>query len=119
MLTDPLTVAASSPTPALSLSVVSFDGMGSTRKDVANGYVLKMSHSTNAKSGERHYMQMQATVTAVDPLTGGNSLQTGSVSISSSFPTFGFDQAHKDALVKALTDALGVVTNTKFNSFQS
>jgi len=119
MLSDPINVAASAPTPALALAAVSYDSMGSTRKDIANGYTLKISHGTNTKTGERHYMQLQQTVTAVDPLTGGNSIQTASVSISVSIPTFGWSAAQKDALIKALTDTLGVVTNTKFNGFQS
>jgi hypothetical protein len=123
MLIDPITVAASAPTPALNFAVVSFDGtgMGSIRKDVTNGYNLTFKHTQSAKTGERHYMQITQQVTAVDPITGGNALQTASVSISASFPTFGWTQAQKDALVKALTDTLNDsdVTITKFNSFQS
>jgi hypothetical protein len=121
MLVDPITVAASAPTPALTFSVISYDGNGTTRKDVPNNYVLKMSHTQNSKTGERHYMQIQQTKTAVDPITGGNSLVVASVSISASYPTFGWTQADKDALVKAITDTLvdSDVTITKFLSFQS
>jgi lysozyme family protein len=121
MLVDPITVAADAPTPALNFAVVSYNGEGSVRKDVTNGYTLNFSHSQNKNTGERHYMQIQQSVTAVDPITGGNAYQTASVSISSSFPTFGWTQAQKDALVKALLDTLqdSDVTITKFNSFQS
>lgn len=121
MLIDPITVAADAPTPALSFAVVDYDGMGSQRKDIANGYTLNFKHSSSARTGERHYMQIQQTLTAVDPITGGNALQTASVSISASFPTFGWTQTTKDALVKALLDTLqdADVTITKFNSFQS
>jgi len=121
MLVDPITVAASAPTPALTFAVIAWNGEGSERKDVVNNYGLKFSHSSNAKTGERHYMQITQTVTAVDPITGGNSVQTASVSISASFPSFGWTAAAKDALVKALTDTLADsdVTISKFNSFQS
>lgn len=121
MLTDPITVAADAPTPALSFAVVSWDGEGSTRRDIANNYDLVFNHKSSTKTGERHYMQIKQYVTAVDPITGGNSLQTASVSLTSAFPTFGWTQAQKDALVKALTDTLNDadVTITKFNSFQS
>lgn len=121
MLADPISVAASAPTPALTFAVVSYDAQGSTRRDVTNGYLLKFSHSQNAKSGERHYMQIQQSKTAVDPLTGGNASVTASVSLSVSFPIFGWTAAEKDALIKVLTDTLAdaEVTPTKFNSFQS
>lgn len=121
MLIDPITVAAAAPTPALTFAVVAWNGEGSDRKDITNGYGLKFSHSSSPKTGERHYMQITQTVTAVDPITGGNSVQNASVSISSSFPTFGWTAAGKDALVKALLDTLADsdVTITKFNSFQS
>lgn len=121
MLADPITVAADAPTPALSFAVVSWNGEGSNRKDIVNNYNLNFNHSQNTRTGERHYMQLQQLVTAVDPITGGNSLQTASVSLSASFPTFGWTAAQKDALVKALLDTLQTsgVTITKFNSFQS
>lgn len=123
MLIDPITVAASAPTPALNFAVVSYDGtgMGSIRKDTTNGYSLTFKHTQNPSTGERHYMQLQQTVSAVNPLTGGTSLQTASVSLAVSIPSFGWTQAQKDALVKALTDTLADadVTITKFTSYQS
>lgn len=121
MLVDPITVTAHSPTPALSFAVVAYNGEGTTRKDITNNYNLTFNHSSNARTGERHYMQIQQVLTAVDPISGGNSLQTASVSISASFPTFGWTAATKDALVQALLDTLNAsgVTITKFNQFQS
>jgi len=121
MLVDPITVAAASPTPALSFAVVSFSGEGSNRKDVANGYALKFSHSSSTKVGERHYMQITESKTAVDPITGGNAALSASVSISVSVPTFGWTTAQKVALVQALLDTLNDsdVTITKFIGFQS
>jgi len=121
MLIDPITVAAHAPTPALNFAVVSWTGEGSLRRDITNLYDLSFAHSSNPKTGERHYMKIVQTVTAVDPITGGNSLQKATVSISASFPSFGWTAAQKDALVVALLDTLqdSDVTVTKFNSFQS
>jgi hypothetical protein len=122
MLIDPITVAANSPTPALSFAVVAYTGEGSERKDVTNSYGLKFSHSTSPKTGERHYMQLTQTLTAVNPLTGGNSVQTASVSLSVSIPSFGWTTAAaKAAVVQALLDTLndGDVTIAKFLGYQS
>jgi hypothetical protein len=123
MLVDPIAIAAAAPTPALSFAVVSYDGtgMGSIRKDVTNSYGLTFKHQQNANTGEKHYMQLTQTLSAVNPLTGGTSIQTASVSLSVSIPAFGWTQATKEALVKALTDTLADadVTITKFIAFQS
>lgn len=114
-LADPITVAASSPTPALSFGVAKREGYGSERVD-PNGYVLTFNHSKNDQSGERHYMQIAQTVAAVNPYTGGTSKQVAKVSISASFPSFGWDATQKAALVKALLDTLADsdVTTAKF-----
>jgi hypothetical protein len=121
MLADPITVAAASPTPALSFAVVRSDGYGSDRWDTANGYQLAFNHSTNSSSGERHYMKVSQTLNATSPYTGQVSKQTATVSISCSFPAFGWDAAAKAALLKALTDTLATaaVTPAKFLAFQS
>lgn len=120
-LADPISVAAASPTPALTFSVVKRDGYGSERWDVTNGYQLTFSHSTNPGNGERHYMKVSQTLNATSPYTGLVSKQTASVSISASFPPFGWDAAAKAALVKALTDTLAdsEVTNARFVAFES
>jgi hypothetical protein len=121
MLIDPITVAASSPTPALTFAVVQFTGTGSLRRDVPNGYSLTFNHSTSPKTGDKHYMQVQQTVVAVDPITGGNAQLTASVSISANFPAFGWTEAQKVALIKALTDTLADsdVTSTNWVRFGS
>jgi hypothetical protein len=122
MLIDPITVAAHSPTPALSFAVVDAGALSSQRWDVPNGYKLNFNHSNNPKSvGEKHYMQLTQTVSAVDPISGGTSLQTASVSLSVSIPPFGWTSAAKIALVQALLDTLADsdVTITNFLNFQS
>jgi len=121
MLVDPITVAASSPTPALTFAVVRSDGYGSERWGGPNGFQLTFSHSTNPKSGERHYMKVSQTLNATSPYTGLVSQQTASVSISASFPSFGWDASTKAALLKAITDTLASsgVTPAKFLAFQS
>jgi len=121
MLVDPIAVAANSPNPALTFAVVSYTGEGSERRDVANGYFLNFSHSSSAKTGERHYMQLKQTLTATNPITGGNSIQTASVSLSVSIPSFGWTTAAKVALVQALLDTLADsdVTIAKLIGFQS
>lgn len=123
MLNDPITVAASSPTPALTFSVVSGGQgkYGSERWDVPNGYQLTFNHSTSPGSGERHYMKIGQTLDATSPYTAQVSKQTAVVSISASFPAFGWDAADKAALVKALLDTLADsdVTIPKFIGFES
>lgn len=120
-LPDPITVAAASPTPALSFSVVERPGMGSIRFDTVNGYQLAFNHQANTGNGERHYMKISQTLNATSPYTGLVSKQTASVSIAAAFPAFGWDAAAKAALVKALTDTLADsdVTNAKFVAFES
>lgn len=120
-LVDPISVAASAPTPALTFSVVKRDGIGAERWDVTNGYYLTISHSASPNNGERHYMKLSQTVDATSPYTGDVSKQTANVSISASFPAFGWTAAQKAALVKALTDTLADadVTVPKFVAFES
>lgn len=120
MLIDPITVAAASPTPALTFAVVKSDGFGSERWDTANGFQLSFNHSTGT-AGERHYMKLSQTVNATSPYTALVSKQTASVSIAVSIPAFGWTQAQKEALVKALLDTLADtdVTTAKFLAFQS
>jgi hypothetical protein len=121
MLVDPITVAANSPTPALTFAVVDFDGMGSTRKDVTNNYDLDFSHSQSPKTGERHYLKITQRLVGTDPITGGNANLTATVSLAVSIPAFGWTASTKAALVQALLDTLGDsdVTIAKFLSYQS
>jgi hypothetical protein len=121
MLVDPITVAASAPTPALTFKTVRSDGYGSERWDTTNGYQLTFNHASSASTGERHYMKITQTLNATSPYTGLVSKQTASVSISASFPAFGWDASTKAALVKALTDTLADsdVTIANLIAFQS
>jgi len=122
MLTDPITVAASAPTPALSFTIIKQDGYGSERRHTGvDLYDLIINHSKNAKTGDRHYMQIAYSVDAVSPYTGLTSRQTAKASLSILVPPFGFSEAAMVALVKALTDTLADadVTSTKLLQFQS
>jgi hypothetical protein len=126
MFIDPIPVAANAGVgnPAFSFGMVatSPSGMGASRRDVVNNYTLDFSHSQNANTGERHYMQIKQTVTAANPLgSGGNELVTASVSLSVSIPAFGWTAAQKKALVTALLDTLNDsdVTIDKFLQFNS
>jgi hypothetical protein len=120
-LTEPITVAASAPTPALTFKTVRMDGYGSEKWDVANGYQLTFNHSSSPSTGERHYMKISQTLNATSPYTGDVSKQTANVSISASFPAFGWDASTKAALVKALTDTLADadVTTANWLAFNS
>ncbi|DAD50536.1 coat protein [ssRNA phage Gerhypos.1_12] len=121
MLPDPVTVAASSPTPSLVLNIIKQDGYGSERVDTGgNGYSVIINH-TRGKNGNRHYVQMTQSVDATDPYSGLIRKQTASVSFSIQRPTFGFTDAAIVALAKALTDFRddGEVTTAKLIQFQS
>jgi hypothetical protein len=122
MLPDPVTVAASSPTPSLVFSVVKSDGYGSERTDVGgNGYSVIINHSKNKNSGNRHYVQMTLTKNATNPYSGLTQQVVASVSFSISRPAFGFTDAEIVALAKALTDFRddSEVTTSKLIQFQS
>jgi len=107
MFDNAIAVAANSPTPALTFTLVTNDGLSSSRLDVPNNWAMSVNHSRSITKGEKHYMQLQQTVSAVNPLTGGTSYQTASVSLSVSVPAFGWTSAQKVALVQALLDTLG------------
>jgi hypothetical protein len=121
MLVDPITVAASAPTPALTFKTVRSDGYGSERWDVPNGYQLTFSHAVSQKTGERHYMKLAQSLDATSPYTGDVSKQVATVSLAVSIPPFGWDNSAKVALLKALTDTLNDadVTMAAFIGFQS
>jgi len=105
MLTDPITVAANSPNPALAFSVIRSDGYGAERRDAAGLYGLVINHSTN-KSGDRHYVKVTKTINAQNPYSGLTSPQSASVSIAISKPSFGFTDAELGNLVTVLLDTL-------------
>lgn len=122
MLPDPVTIAASSPTPSLVFSIIKQDGYGSERNDTGgNGYSVVINHSKSTKSGNRHYVQMTQTKNATDPYSGLTKSVRASVSFSISRPPFGFTDADIVALAKALTDFRddSEVTTAKLIQFQS
>lgn len=106
MLTDPIAVAASAPTPALSFTRLSWAGQTSIWRDSTNNYQLDMNHSAPLNQAEKHYLKLTQFITAVNPITGGNSYQQATVSLSVSIPAFGWTASTKSALIKALTDTL-------------
>ncbi len=121
MLADPVSIAASSPTPALVFSVTKSDGYGSERVDTGgNGYTVITNHS-KGKNGNRHYVQMIQTKNATDPYSGLTRSVSASVSIAVQRPTFGFTDAELIALMKALTDYRddSEVTSARLIQFQS
>jgi len=117
MLIDPIAIAASSPTPALTFGVVDISPYASLRLDAPNNWSLKFSHKRpTTKNSETHYMQIQQTRSVVDPVTGATAPATASASISVSVPPNGWSDAEKVKLLQALTDTLADsdVTPTKF-----
>lgn len=121
MLVDPVTVAASSPTPELKMSWTKSDGYGSERVDTnGGGYTLITQHSKTSK-GTRHYLQLLQEVTATDPITGLPRKQVASVSFTINRPIAGFSDAAIVALAKALTDYRddSEVTTARLLLFQS
>lgn len=121
MLVDPVTIAAASPTPGLSLAVTKSDGYGSERVDVlGGGYSVITQHSKSAK-GNRHYVQIVQTVNATDPYSGLVKPQVATCSFTIQRPPFGFTDAAIVALAKALTDYRddSEVTTARLIQFQS
>jgi len=118
MLIDPVTVAASAPTPELKLSIIKQDGYGSERADGA--YRLITQH-TRGKAGNRHYLQLLLTKDATDPYTGLVRSTTAYVSFTISRPPYGWTDAEISALSKALTDYRddSEVTTVKLLNFQA
>lgn len=120
MLPDPVTIAASAPTPEMIFRVIKSDGYGSERVTDDGIYRTVINHQST-KAGERHYVRLSETKDATNPYTGGTSKQEASVSLAIAIPAFGWTLAQKVALVKALTDFIAdaEVTSTKIIQFQS
>lgn len=116
MFTDPIAVAASAPTPALTFTRISWAGNVAVWKDGTNAYQLDVNHSMPLNQPEKHYMKLTQFITATNPITGGQSYQQATVSIAVAIPAYGWTAATKAALVKALTDTLndGEVTVARF-----
>lgn len=107
MFDNVIAIAANTPTPALNFTLVSNDGLASSRLDTVNNWTSTINHSRSITKGEKHYLQIQQTKSATNPLTGGTSYQVGSVSLSISVPPYGWTRTEKIALVQALLDTLG------------
>jgi hypothetical protein len=105
MLTDPISVSADSPNPALSFVLIQQDGLGSQRRDPGGEYALVVNHSTS-KSGDRHYVKIVKTIDATNPFSGLVSPQSASVAVSISSPAFGFTSTDLVNLYKALVDTI-------------
>lgn len=107
-LPDPVTVAASAPTPELVLRTIPRTlpkGNGIVRVDATGEYEVTVTHDRDPKkAGERHVVRIQHTKDATNPYTGGLARQTAYASLVFAFPPFGWDATQKAALVKALTD---------------
>lgn len=120
MLPDPVSIAASAPTPAEVFRVIKSDGYGTERLSDDGIYTIVTTHD-RTKNGERHYLKVTETKDAVNPYTGGTSKQIASVSVSLSFPAFGWTAAQKAAVYKLMTDYVGdaEVTIANIINFQS
>lgn len=118
MLSDPITIAANAPTPALDFAVIRSDGYGTERRDAGGVYAAVINH-TPGKNGDRHYLQIKQTVDAVNPYSGLTSPQSATVSIAVSKPGFGFDDTALAALIQLALDTLAAATPEAFLAFQS
>lgn len=121
MLKDPITVAASAPTPALVLAMKRTDGYGSERVDTGgNGFNVVINH-TKSNGSDRHYVQILQTKDVNNPYTGLVQQRTASASMTINRPSIGFSDTEMVALVKVLTDFVSNadVTPLRLLQFQS
>jgi len=120
VIVDPLPVAASSPNPAYSFSVIKTDGYGSERRDTTTGLILVINHDRGTKA-DRHYVNLKLTKDATNPYTGVVSKQTMTASLSVAVPSFGFTETEAVNHIKALMDTIADsdFTTLKLLQFQS
>jgi hypothetical protein len=121
--TDPVTVAARSPTPALTLSRVSVGAYKSSFLDLTNNYAFSVEHSDPSllgKKQERHYAKLVQTKDVTLP-SGSVASQSATASFSVSIPPYGWTNAQKQALFLAMLDCLleGEVTLARWIGFES
>lgn len=106
-LPDPITIAASAPTPAVVYRIVGptpkLDGLRRLSDDGVYGLVI--THSVPLNSTERHYVRVTERKSVTAP-SGAVSNQEAYVSLNMGFPPYGWSAAQKAALVKLLTDVL-------------
>lgn len=119
-IADPLAIAAASPTPALSLSVIDRSKpLQADRRDAGGVYSTVISHSVGKNGSTRHYIQVKQEIIATSPVTGLDSKQTGTVSVSIAIPPFGFDVAAQTALYELIDDVVRAATLAKILNLES
>jgi len=121
MLVDPVTIAANSPTPALTFPIVKNQDYGTVRLDAVNGFSVTTNHTYLKGGGEKHYVQLQQSKIATDPYSDASTKQTASVSITIVGPKYGFTSAQLVDVVEALLDYINdsEVTPARLVAFQS
>lgn len=119
-IADPLLIAAASPTPALSLSVIDRSKpFQADRRDPAGVYASTISHSVSKNGAKRHYVKATQSIVATSPTTGLDSLQVCSVSLSISVPPFGFTVAAVTAMYELLDDLVRAATMASIQNMES
>ena len=111
MITDPLSISAASPTPALDFAVVDTSRpYTSKRKDDAGEYSLTIEHTPSKNGALRHYLRVEQKKLVTSPTSGLDSYQTASVSVAISSPPFGFSAVDMTALYALIEDIVATAT---------
>lgn len=118
MLSDPLSVIATSFHPALDFAVIRTDGYGAERRDPGGIYAAVINHNTS-KNGDRHYVKISRTINATNPYNGLISPQSASISLSFAKPAFGFTDEDMSKLYSLLQDVLTEAGVENVIAFQS
>lgn len=119
-ITDPLAISAASPTPALSFAVTDRSKpFQADRSDAGGEYAMTVSHSSQKNGTARHYIKVTDTVIATSPVTGLDSKQIASLSVSIVVPPFGFDTAAITALYELMDDVIRAATLVKILNNES
>lgn len=119
-IADPLAITAASPTPALSLAVIDRSKpYQADRQDAGGIYSSSISHTAAKNGSKRHYVKVTQTIVATSPVTGLDSVQTATASVSISIPPFGFDVAAQTALYELIDDVVRAATLAKILNMES
>lgn len=119
-ITDPLSIAAAAPTPALSLAVVDRSKpYQADRQDAGGVYASTISHTLARNGAKRHYIKVSNTKVATSPITALDSIQVATVSVSISVPPFGFTDAETTALYELVDDVIRAATLAKILNMES
>lgn len=102
MLADPVALVAASPNPVYNFAVVRSDGYGSVRRDISGSDTEIVIQHTPGKTSKRHYVKITFAKDAVNPYTSHPQRVVGSISLSTTYPSFGFTDADKAAFWLAL-----------------